>query len=356
VEIDRLLRPNILTLKPYSSARDEFKGQADVWLDANENPYGAPPDVSLPNANGLRLHRYPDPYQRALKQRVSELKGLPVDHIFLGNGSDECIDLLFRAFCEPGKDHVLTMPPTYGMYTVSANINDVEIREVPLTPDYTLDDNGLQKAFAEMPKLWFVCNPNNPTGKAFDRAALLATVAECPGLVVVDEAYADFSSSESLVKLVPYYPNLVVLQTFSKAWGMAAVRLGMAFADPEIIDVLTRIKPPYNIGTLQQTYALEALQKTDAVADRVKKIIEERARLADALATLPTVEHVVPSDANFLLVKIQDAGRLYRELAQQGIVVRNWSEKPHTLGCLRITIGTPAENDRLLQALKVLGA
>ena len=336
----QLVRPNILSLTPYSSARSEFKGQADIFLDANENPF----------ENGL--NRYPDPLQKALKARISELKGVAADQIFLGNGSDEAIDLLVRIFCEPGKDSILILPPTYGMYQVAADIAGVAVREVSLTPDFQPDVAAIHAAADSGTKILFLCSPNNPTGNDMHPEAIRQLAASFPGIVVVDEAYIDFSSQPSAIALLEDFPNLVVLQTFSKAWGMAGIRLGMAFASRAITDLFNKVKPPYNINQLTQEKALEALRDTSHKEEMVKQILSERTRLVAALHELPLVGRVYPSDANFVLVRVADPNALYRYLVERGIIVRNRHTVHLCAGSLRITIGTPEENQALLTALK----
>lgn len=339
MNLNQLVRPNILRMVPYSSARSEFKGQADIFLDANENPF----------ENGL--NRYPDPLQKALKQRISEIKHLPADQLFLGNGSDEAIDLLVRIFCEPGQDHILTLPPTYGMYQVSADIAGVEVREIPLLPDFQPNVPAVLQAADIHSKLLFICSPNNPTGNDIRPEAIRRLAQHFPGIVVVDEAYIDFSDQPSATALLPEFPNLVVLQTFSKAWGMAGIRLGMAFATPAIIDLFNKVKAPYNINQLTQEKALDALRDTSAKDTMVQTILEERKQLIAALQPLPFVQHIFPSHANFLLVRVQDPHALYRFLVERGIIIRNRHNVLLCEGSVRITVGTPAENQALVQAM-----
>lgn len=337
--LNRLVRPNILRLVPYSSARSEFKGQADIFLDANENPFD----------NGL--NRYPDPLQKTLKQRIADIKHIPSDQIFLGNGSDEAIDLLVRIFCEPGQDHILTLPPTYGMYQVAADIAGVEVREIPLLADFQPNVPAILKAADQYSKLLFICSPNNPTGNDIHPDAIRTLAQQFQGIVVVDEAYIDFSTQRSATSLLPEFPNLVVLQTFSKAWGMAGIRLGMAFAATEIINLFNKVKAPYNINQLTQDKALQALRDTNAKDTMVKTILDERNRLVAALQLLPFVQHVFPSDANFLLVRVQDPLALYQFLVHKGIIIRNRHNVLLCEGSVRITIGTPGENQVLLEAM-----
>lgn len=340
MDLQALVRPNIRTLKPYSSARSEFKGVADVFLDANENPFET------------GLNRYPDPLQWAVKKAVGKLKDVPVENIFLGNGSDEVIDLLIRIFCEPGRDHIITLPPTYGMYQVSADISNVEVRTVPLREDFQPNVEAILDQSGPRSKLLFLCSPNNPTGNAFEPEKIEALTRGFPGIVVIDEAYIDFSSRPSALKWLPKHPNLVVMQTFSKAWGLAGIRLGMAFADTGIIELFNKVKPPYNVNQLTQKAALEALQNQPRYAGWVATILQQRTLLQDRLANLPFVEHIYPTDANFLLVKVSDPDGLYQYLIDRKIIVRNRSRVHLCAGCLRITVGRPEENERLLKALE----
>ena len=348
--LNSLIRPHIRTLKPYASARDEYQGSEGTFLDANENSFGTaglPPDQSA-------FHRYPDPYQSQLKQRLAEVKHVSPKNIFLGNGSDEIIDLLMKAFCEPQHDNVVTLPPTFGMYRVAAAVNNVPMHEASLTEAYTIDEAALRKAVDERTKMIFFCSPNNPTGNLLNRAVIEHWLEEFPGLVVVDEAYQDFAQSESFAARLHDYPNLVVLHTLSKAWGMAALRLGMAFASPEVIAVLNKIKMPYNVNSLTQARALELLEHETEMRNAVRQLIVLREHLAADLLKLPVVEHVFPSDANFLLVRVPDASRIYQHLLEQKIIVRNQSHLRLCEGALRITVGTPEENEALLSALAAL--
>jgi histidinol-phosphate aminotransferase len=339
-----LVRANIAALKPYASARDEFQGEASIFIDANENSLGSPLEEDF--------SRYPDPQQWVLKTGLAEIKGVKPAQIFLGNGSDEAIDLLMRAFCEPGHDNIVLLPPTYGMYAVQAGIHGAEIRRAPLTPDFLPDINAINAVANTHSKLLFVCSPNNPTGNCMPEPFVLQMLHDFPGLVVVDEAYADFSERGSLVRLIDEYPNLVVLQTFSKAWGLAGLRVGMAIANEYTIGVLNKIKYPYNLSAINIRLATEALAREGAVREKVKVLLEARAFLETELPKLPCVEKVHPSDANFLLVRTTDADGIYRYLAQQGIIVRNRSREMHCADCLRITVGTPDENVRLLEVLR----
>lgn len=343
-DLNSLLRDNIKRLVPYSSARDEFKGDASVFLDANENSFGSPLPVAY--------HRYPDPLQWKVKYKLADIKGVPPQNIFLGNGSDEAIDLLFRAFCRPGIDNVLLCPPTYGMYEVSANINDVTVRKATLTADFQLDLPAMEAAIDANTKLIFICSPNNPTANAIRREDIEMVLNNFDGIVVVDEAYINFSRQKTLIQELTEYPNLVILQTLSKAWGLAALRVGMAFASEDIINVFNKVKPPYNINQASQELALDALNNIEQVNSWIRETVEERGKLEQALNTLPIVEKVYPSDANFLLVKTTDAKGIYQHLVDKGIIVRDRSRVELCAGCLRITIGTPVENVQLFTALR----
>ncbi len=341
--LNNLLRENIKKLVPYSSARDEFKGEASILIDANENPFGSPLNHDY--------NRYPDPLQHQVKAKLSKIKGVPSENIFLGNGSDEAIDILYRAFCTPGVDNVILVPPTYGMYEVSANINDVAFKKVNLTADYQLDLDGIANAIDAHTKLIFICSPNNPTGNSIRRQDIEAILNNFQGLVVVDEAYINFSAVKSFTQELAEYPNLVVLQTLSKAWGLAALRLGMAFASKEIIAVYNKIKPPYNINQATQDIVLEALDQVDQVNDWIKETVAEREQLVRGLLELDYVQHITPSDANFILVKMEQPREVYDYLVQYGIIVRDRSKVELCEGCLRITVGTPAENKTFLEKL-----
>ena len=337
--LEELVRPNVWRMRPYSSARNEFQGNASVFLDANENPWNEP------------INRYPDPLQRQVKARISQLKGVDSASIFLGNGSDEAIDLVIRAFCEPKEDNIVTIAPSYGMYEVAAETNDVECRKVALDDHFDLDIPALWAAVDAHTKVIFLCSPNNPSGNSLNREAIYQLLRDFEGLVVVDEAYIDFSAQPSFLSELTQHPNLIVLQTFSKAWGAAAIRLGMAFAAPAIIDVLNKIKYPYNINLLVQNKALELMENEAEMRQEVKAILAERARMAKRLSEAPFGFEVFPSDANFLLVRVGDADQLYKVLVDRGIIVRNRNRVQKCEGCLRITIGLPAENDLLLDAL-----
>ncbi|GAA4515874.1 histidinol-phosphate transaminase [Sphingobacterium thermophilum] len=342
--LENLLRDNIKKLVPYSSARDEFKGEASVLLDANENAFGSP----LSHA----YNRYPDPLQHQVKSKLSKIKGVPSENIFLGNGSDEAIDILFRAFCRPGGDNVILVPPTYGMYEVSANINDVEVRKVNLTSDYQLNLDGIAAAVDENTKLIFICSPNNPTGNSIHRKDIETILVNFKGIVVIDEAYINFSKQRSFTQELAEYPNLVILQTLSKAWGLAALRLGMAFASKDIIAIFNKIKPPYNINQATQDLVLEALENVDQVNAWIKETVAEREKLVTALSTIEQVHHITPSDANFILVKLEEPRELYNFLVSRGIIVRDRSKVELCEGCLRITVGTGDENVKLIEAIK----
>lgn len=342
-DIKQLLRPHLQNITPYSSARDEFSGKATVFLDANENSFGS--------ATAEDFNRYPDPHQLRLKRMIARLKQVPADQIFLGNGSDEPIDLLIRAFCRPGQDHIITLPPTYGMYSVSAHINAVAVHEILLRPDFSLDVEAILKQADANSKLMFICSPNNPTGNLMDAGAVERLLQEFKGLVVIDEAYIDYARGASWSSRLDEFPNLIVLQTFSKAWGLAALRLGMAFASRELIEILDKIKPPYNISTLTQDFALRAITNRDKMKRQISLTLFEREQLAKRLAGLPVVEQVYPTDANFLLVKVKDARAIYQSLLEKGIVVRDRSRVKLCDECLRITVGIPDENEQLLEAL-----
>jgi histidinol-phosphate aminotransferase len=342
-DINNLLRPNIKNLTPYSSARDEFKGQASVFLDANENSLGSPLTKWY--------NRYPDPLQLKVKQKLQEIKGIPVEHMFLGNGSDECIDILLRAFCEPGVDNIVICPPTYGMYEVSANINNVAIKKVPLTPEFQLNLPAIEEAVDDNTKLIFLCSPNNPTGNSLNRDDVEILLNNYFGIVAIDEAYINFSRHRSFTQELADYPNLVVMQTLSKAWGLAALRIGMAFASEEIINIMNRIKPPYNINQASQELALQALDNVKDVNNMIREIVKGRQFLEARLPELEVVKKVHPSDANFLLVQVTEPVMIYKYLLDKGIVVRDRSRVELCEGCLRITVGTPIENEKLIKAL-----
>lgn len=342
-DLDRLTRENVKKLKPYSSARSEFSGVAKVFLDANENSYGSPLTKWY--------NRYPDPLQWELKKKISSVKKVLAENILLGNGSDECIDLLLRAFCDPNRDNIIICPPTYGMYEVYANINDVQVKEVPLQQNFQISLEGLENAIDANTKLIFFCSPNNPTGNSMEREDIETVLNNFDGIVVIDEAYINYSRHRSFLSELNDYPNLVVMQTFSKAWGLAALRLGMNFASKEIIDVLNKIKPPYNINQATQELALKALDYLDQVNEMIKATVQEREVLVKELAQLPIVQKVYPSDANFVLAKMNKATEVYNFLKEKGIIVRNRSHVILCEDCLRITVGTPGQDRQLLQSL-----
>ncbi len=336
----KLVRESILKLKPYSSAREEFTGNEAIFLDANESPFNKP------------WNRYPDPFQQRLRQRIAEIKGVRKEQLILGNGSDETIDMLLRTFCEPGKDRVLSINPTYGMYKVSAGINGVDYETVTLNPDFSLPMRKILEKAGAKTKLLFLCSPNNPTANSFAKGDMESLIRQFPGLVVVDEAYIDFSSEPSWVTSLDQYPNLVVLQTLSKAWGLAAIRLGMAFAAPEIIELLMKVKPPYNINALTQEKALQALSDTGPKETRVKELINNRNLLIDQLSKVPSIKKVFPTDANFFLVRVDDPDGMYDYLVQRGVILRNRSKEALCEGCLRISLGSKEQNDYLLKVIK----
>ncbi len=346
--LNKILRNNIKKLVPYSSARDEHTGSEGIFLDANENSFGSPIDDITENVN-----RYPDPQQLELKENISKIKGVPVANIFIGNGSDEAIDILYRAFCEPGQDKAIICPPTYGMYEVSAAINDVEIKKINLFPEtFQLDMEKIIGSLEEKVKLIFLCCPNNPTGNGIKWAEIKSILEKFDGIVVIDEAYINFAAYKSLLAELPNYPNLVVLQTLSKAWGMAGLRVGMAFASKQIIDVFNKIKPPYNINVVSQQLANEALTNIEQVNSFIKEIVSEREKLSTSLKEFSFVKKIYPSDANFILVQVEEPKKLYDYLANAKIIVRDRSKTPLCEGCLRITIGTTEENKKLLEVLK----
>jgi histidinol-phosphate aminotransferase len=343
-DLNNLIRDNIKTLKPYSSARHEFTGKASVFLDANENPYGSPLHD--------KFNRYPDPLQWQLKFQIARIKGVPAENIFVGNGSDEVIDLAYRIFCNPGKDNVIVCPPTYGMYEVSGNINDVGIKKVNLTNEFQLDVDGVMNAVDENTKLIFICSPNNPTGNNMHREDVEIILNNFSGIVIIDEAYINYSKQKTFIQELTEYPNLVVMQTLSKAWGLAALRLGLCYASMDIIDLFNKVKPPYNINDASQQLALEALQNADLVNEWITASVLEKQMLIKELSTFKFVEKIYPSDANFFLVKVNDASKLYNYLSENEIVVRNRSKDPGCENCLRITIGTPEENQQLINFFK----
>jgi histidinol-phosphate aminotransferase len=350
--LNNILRENIKKLVPYSSARDEYKGTEGIFLDANENAFGSPVEMEI-EGQALGLNRYPDTLQIAVKEKLGKIKGLPIENIFLGNGSDEAIDIIFRAFCNPGKDNVIVCPPTYGMYQVSANINDVAIIKVPLLAEtFELNTNAILKAINANTKLIFICSPNNPTGTEVKLESVKQILENFNGIVVVDEAYINFARYRTFIPELLKYPNLVILQTLSKAWGLAGLRVGMAFASRDIIDVFNKIKPPYNIGVVPQKLAAGALDNISQVNDWIKEIVIEREKLSAELSKLPSVTKVYPSEASFILVKTTDAFGIYNHLVKNKIVIRDRSNVELCEGCLRITIGTSAENEQVLEAMR----
>ena len=341
MNLDKLVRPNIYKLTPYSSARNEFTGTASVFLDANENPFNEP------------YNRYPDPLQRMVKEQLAKLKGVNPENIFLGVGSDEGIDLAYRIFCRPGIDNVVAIAPSYGMYEVCANINNIEYRKVKLDDNFEFSTGELLAATDENTKLIWICTPNNPTGNAYSIDAIKHVAKGFNGIVMVDEAYIDFSSKGSLLAHLDELPNIIVLQTFSKAWGRAGLRLGVAYASKEIIDFYNKVKYPYNINAITQEKAIEALNKYNEVTAWVSELIESREKLAKDLNSFDCVKHIYPSDANFLLIKVNDPDKLYNHLCDNGIIVRNRNRVEKCAGCLRITIGTTEENSQLLNEIKI---
>ncbi len=343
-ELDKLIRPNIKNLTPYSSARHEFTGKASVFLDANENASGSP--------LADKFNRYPDPLQWQLKFQLAKIKGVPAENIFVGNGSDEVIDLAYRIFCNPGKDNVIICPPTYGMYEVSGNINDVEIKKVNLTTDFQLDVEGILDAVDSNTKLLFICSPNNPTGNDMDREAVEILLNNFPGIVIIDEAYINYSKQKTFIQELTEYPNLIVMQTLSKAWGLAALRLGLCYASLDIIDLFNKVKPPYNINDASQQLGVEALQNINQVNEWIKEVVVQKEILIEELKQLSFVEKIFPSDANFILVKVKDANNLYNHLSGHEVIVRNRSKDVHCANCLRITIGTKDENSILINLLR----
>jgi len=342
MKIEKLVRDNIKKLKPYSSARDEYKEfkKDMIFLDANENPF----------INGV--NRYPDPQQTNVKIELSKLKSVPVDQILLGNGSDEVLDLIFRAFCEPKQDNVITLPPTYGMYNVLANINNVEERTVQLTPCFEPNIAQILKAIDKNSKILFLCSPNNPTGNSFSNEAVEVLLSSFPGLVVIDEAYIDFSSKKSWLKRLNEFPNLIITQTLSKAYGLAGVRLGICYASTEIISILNKIKPPYNVNELTQQKAVRRLLTQQKVQEEIEILLEERKKLLVRLNTVSYIEKIYPTDANFILVKVDDAVKRYNQLLEKGIVIRNRTTQPLCENTLRLTVGTKNENKVLIKALR----
>lgn len=341
-ELEKIIRPHLVNFKAYSSARDEYQGNDGIFLDANENPFD----------ELLDYNRYPDPLQRITKHKIALVKNIAIESIFLGNGSDEAIDLLLRAFCEPGCDNIIICPPTYGMYATAAALNNVKLRRVMLTPDFQLNVEDIQQTIDSKTKLIFICSPNNPTGNLINNEDIRLLLKTFDGLIVIDEAYIDFSGEDSWAKKLEKYPNLVVLQTFSKAWGMAALRLGMAFASKEIIALLSAIKPPYNINAYTQTTANEILEKPQVIQSYKEAIIKNRRFLHDALMEMNIVKHIFPSDANFLLVAFCDCEQVFKYLINNKCIVRLRNKEPLCEDCIRITVGTHEENQKLLDLLK----
>lgn len=352
--LEALVRPNVRALAPYASARDEFTGEARVMLDANENAIGSPvgPDAGLPGG----ANRYPDPHQRALKARLAELSGVRADQVFVGNGSDEILDLVIRLVCVPGRDSIVVTPPTYGMYEVAAGVNDVAVERVPLGPDFALDDRAVEALVGSRAKVAFLCTPNNPTGNVLAARAVERVLAGFAGIVVVDEAYGDFAEAASFAARLDAHPRLLVVRTLSKAWGMASLRVGVGLASAELVGWLDRIKPPYNVSGASQALALRGLADVAGFERTRRALLDGRAWLELELAKLAVVERVFPSSANFLLVRVrEDATDVYRALLARGIVVRNRTTQPGCAGCLRITVGTPDENAALVAALDAIG-
>jgi histidinol-phosphate aminotransferase len=342
MNIQKLIRPTIKALEPYSSARDEFQGNSEnmVFLDANENPF----------ENGV--NRYPDPHQRKVKSLLSVLKNISEEQILLGNGSDEILDLIFRAFCEPNQDNIITLPPTYGMYSVLANINAVEIKSVQLDENFQPKVDEIIKASDKKSKVLFLCSPNNPTGNSFEAKAIEKLINNFKGIVVIDEAYIDFSNEESWISNLSKFPNLIVTQTLSKAYGMAGIRLGICYASTEIISVLNRIKPPYNVNELTQQRAVEQLTNEAETKKQIQSILEQRTYLIDNLNKVPFVSKIYPTHANFVLVEVDDATKRYNQLIDNGIVTRNRTTQPGCKNCLRLTVGTALENKKLIEVMK----
>lgn len=339
MDIKQLVRKNILNLKPYSSARSEFKGEASVFIDANENPFRE------------SYNRYPDPLQKSLKKLLSAMKSIGDDNIFLGNGSDEAIDLVFRIFCEPRVDNVIIPDPTYGMYEVCANINDVQVKKILLEEDFSLCADKILAKADNNTKAIFICTPNNPSGNLFEEKEILKILNTFHGIVVIDEAYIDFTDKDSWLTRLKQYPHMIILQTLSKAWGLAALRLGMAFASSEIIQYFNAVKYPYNINQLTQEYVIEALKNVELKDRWVGDIVSERKKITDQLLKYPFIERIYPSDANYILIKTKDANKLYNYLTSKGIIVRNRNTQSLCEGCLRITIGNNNENIKLIDAL-----
>lgn len=343
-DLDKLVRKNIKALKPYSSARHEFTGRASVFLDANENAFGSP--------LAENFNRYPDPLQWQLKFQLARIKGVPAENIFVGNGSDEIIDLAYRIFCNPGKDSVIICQPTYGMYEVCAGINDIAVKKVKLTPAFQLDTDAVLSAADSNTKLLFICSPNNPTGNNMQRSDVEMLLNNFHGMILIDEAYINYSRQKTFISELTEYPNLIVMQTLSKAWGLAALRLGLCYASMDIIDLFNKVKPPYNISEASQQLGLEALSDTDTINSWIKETVQQREWLITKLKDFSFVETIYPSDANFILIRVNSAERLYNHLASNEVIVRNRSKEVHCENCLRITVGTPGENTRLIELFK----
>ncbi|HNP18598.1 MAG TPA: histidinol-phosphate transaminase [Fulvivirga sp.] len=340
IKIENMVRPNILELQPYASARDEFTGKEGIFLDANENPFGM-------------LNRYPDPYQKELKQKLAKLKEVNTNNIFVGNGSDEVIDLAFRIFCRPGFDKALTFSPTYGMYEVSAAINDVVLVKLPLNQEFQIEVDQLTPYFSDSSiKLIFICSPNNPTGNLMRKSDVEYILNNFNGIVILDEAYIDFADEKSLISLIDQYNNLIVSQTFSKAWGLATARVGTAYANQKIISIYNKVKPPYNVSGINQQAAIDALVNYATYKDRLAIILEEKTRLLTALQQISLVKKIYPSDANFILIEVDNANELYQKLIAQQIITRNRNKQ--VPNCIRISVGTPAENSQLIKTLSLL--
>jgi histidinol-phosphate aminotransferase len=338
IKLKNIVRPNIWELKPYSSARDEFSGKEGIFLDANENPFG-------------KLNRYPDPYQKELKEKLAELKGVNTKNVFIGNGSDEVIDLAFRIFCNPGFDKALTFSPTYGMYDVSANINNVELIKLPLNQSFQINLEKVKPYLSDSSiKLIFICSPNNPTGNLMNRSDVEFIINNFNGIVILDEAYIDFAKGESSINLINQYNNIIVSQTFSKAWGLAAARVGIAYANPQIISLYNKVKPPYNISELNQKAALKALNNMDKFQQNVATILNEKEQLKKVLQQLDLIKKIYPSDANFLLIEVENADEVYTVLVNQKIITRNRNKQ--VKNCIRISVGAPKENNKLINVLK----
>ena len=352
--LDDLVRENIKKLKPYSSARSEYRGEAEVFLDANENSYGSPVVLTIPDEKGpgAQLHRYPDPLQWQLKKVLSKIKGVPPQNIFVGNGSDEVIDIAFRIFCEPGKDNVIVCPPTYGMYRVCADINDVEAKEVLLTDEFQLDVESILAVINKNTKLLFICSPNNPTGNNMNRLDIEVLLNNFNGIILIDEAYINFSNQKPFLQELTEYENLIVMHTLSKAWGLAALRLGLGFASEKIIDLFNKVKPPYNINQSSQQLGLHALLNIKEVNGNIKKTVEQREWASRELRRFKFIKKIFPSDSNFILVEVDDADKMYQYLLLQRIIVRNRTKEPLCKNCIRITIGTTEENKKLIKALE----